>query len=420
MNEIQPLRMLIVSLNYAPEPTATGKYTGEMAAWFAKQGHEVHAIAAFPHYPKWEIDKDYQDRGWFIENVEGVTTYRVPLYVPSLKKLSAKTRIMMESSFSTASLRWWMKLMFAKPFDVVVGICPPLQDAVMPWLYKSLRGVPFVFHIQDLQVDAALGLGMLSNPRLKHLLLASEAFLLNRTTKISTITEAMRKRIIQKGIPEGQTLLFPNWADTAFVRPKERNNPLREQLGVTKDDVLVIHAGNMGEKQGLEVVLETADRLASQPNIKLVLVGQGAKREVLEQEAKKRNLGNLRFFDVFPWQQVPDMLAAADIHLVIQKREAGDLVMPSKVTNIMAAGRPTLATAEPGTALYEVLKRYQAGICCIPEDSEALAAAIINMANLPERLTQMGHNARQYAERFIAKDAILAAFEEELRTICKK
>jgi colanic acid biosynthesis glycosyl transferase WcaI len=414
------LRLLIVSLNYAPEPTATGKYTGEMAAWLARQGHEVHAIAGFPHYPQWQIEDAYKGRGWFVESFEGVTTYRVPLYVPSMKTLSAKNRILMESSFSVSSLRWWMSFLFTKRFDVVIGICPPLQDAAIPWFYKSLRGVPFVFHIQDLQVDAALNLGMLSSLVLKKLLLSSEAFLLNRATKISTITEAMRKRIIQKGIPETKTILFPNWADTSFVQPKDRNNPLRKKLGAGKEDMLVVYAGNMGEKQGLEIVLDAAERLKSLSHIKFALIGQGAKRETLEQEAISRNLSNLRFFDVFPWEQVPDMLAAGDIHLVIQKRKAGDLVMPSKMTNIMAAGRPTLATAEAGTALYEVLETYQAGVSCTPENPDALAASIKTMANLSEKCIQMGHNARQYAERFIAKGAILAAFESELKHIAEQ
>jgi colanic acid biosynthesis glycosyl transferase WcaI len=302
----------------------------------------------------------------------------------------------------------------------VIAICPPLQNAVMPWLLKMLRGTPFVFHIQDFQVDAALGLGMLQTGGLRGALLRAEAFLLKQATKASTITEAMRKRLLAKGVPEDRTLLFPNWADISFITPRDRMNPMRATLGAGAEDVLVVYAGNMGEKQGLEIALDAAEQLAGDPRIRFALIGQGAKRPWLEAEAKRRGLANVRLFDVFPWEDVPDMLAAADIHLVIQRREAGDLVMPSKMTNIMAAGRATIATADPGTALHDVLTTEITGVATTPEDAAALAAAIVGLADEPARLAEMGRNARAYAERHIAKDAILGAFEARLRELAGK
>lgn len=416
------LRILVLSLNFAPEQTATGKYTGEMAAWLAARGHDVHAIAAFPHYPQWRIEERYRGRGWFVEQCDGVTVYRTPLFVPPMEKLGARNRILMECTFSAAAAWWWLtKVLFARRFDVVIGVCPPLQNAVMPWLYRMLRGVPFVFHVQDFQVDAALDLGMLaSNKGLRSALLGAESFLLKRATRASTITEAMRARLLAKGVPAASASLFPNWADISFVRPRARNNPLRTRLGAGDDDTLVVHAGNMGEKQGLEVMLEAADLLKDQSHLKFVLVGQGARRGWLEAEVQRRGLVNLRFFDVFPWDDVPDMLAAGDIHLVIQRREAGDLVMPSKMTNILAAGRPTIATAEPGTALADVLTAHGAGQACEPDNAQALAAAIVALAADPSARAQMGQNARRYAEEFIAKDAILGAFEKDLCELAQK
>ncbi len=414
------MKILVSGINFAPEPTATGKYTTEMATWLVARGHIVDAIVGMPYYPQWEIYEEYQNRRSFTEKIDGITVYRTPLYVPRADNVSARTRIRHESSFSINALRWWWGITFSKRYDVVIGVCPPLQIGVYPWLYSKLRGVPWVFHIQDLQVDAAVRLGMLNSGLVGTILYKIENFLLSRATRVSTITEAMRNRIIAKGVPDNKTWLFPNWSDIDFIRPLPRENQFRLELGIDKASVLIMYAGNMGEKQGLELVLQAADKLRNNVKVYFLMVGAGAAKSRLEGLSKLMNLENLLFLPVQPFEKLPEMLAAADIHLVVQKREAADIVMPSKLTNILAAGRPCIATADPGTTLYEVVDSYETGFVCPPEELNPFVDSIKKMVEEGELRNRMGENARKYAEQWLTKERILEDFESRLLELVKK
>ncbi len=414
------MKILIYGINFWPEPTGTGKYTGEMAVWLAKRGHTVTAIAAPPHYPEWKVSPGYVRKKIFAEQHAGVQIYRVPCFVPNPDELNALNRIRMETTFSMNALKVWSRILASRSrFDIVIAVSPPLQVSLYPLIYSRFRAVPWVLHVQDLQVDAAIRLGLLKG-RFARILYGIESYFLSRATRVSTITEAMRRRIIKKGVPERNTWLFPNWSDISFVRPLSRENNFRRAVGVRDDEILVMYAGNMGEKQGLELVLYAAERLKGEESIKFALIGSGAARSRLERLAKELRLSNVMFLPVQPWERLPEMLAAADIHLVVQRREAADLVMPSKLANILAAGRPSVVTADPSTALYQVLAEYNAGLVTPPGDVEAFVHAIKRLSDDFELRKQMGQNARAYAERYLDKEKILSGFEQRLVGLVKE
>lgn len=407
-----------MSLNYAPELTATGKFTGEMAAWFAARGHEVDAIAGMPHYPDWQVDPEYRQAGMHTEVLDGVRVRRVLHFVPQAAHVTAWKRILMECSFTIASQWWWLRIMLQRRrYDVVVAVCPPMQDAIMPWLYGRLRRVPWVFHIQDFQVDAALRLRMLTGDLLGRALFAVENFLLRRASSVSTITEAMRQRAVEKGAVPRAVWLVPNWADTSAIRPGSRHNNFRNALGLRADQMLVMYAGGMGAKQGLEVVISAADALRDEPDIQFLLVGGGADRERLGAMVCEKKLANVRFLPVQPSERLNEMLAAGDIHLVIQRAEAADMVMPSKLANILAAGRPCIATAECGTTLHSVLTNNDCGIAVQPSSAEMLRDAIERLCRDPRGRDRMGGNAHAYANAYLRKDLILGRFEAQLQKL---
>lgn len=414
------LKLLIYGLNYYPEPTGTGKYTGEMAAWLASRGHHVDAIVAPPFYPAWQLSEDYKGLKFFQENINGVNVYRTPLYIPEPDKISGKTRIYHETSFSKNAARWWFSKGINKKYDVMIAVCPPLQIGVYPWIFSSLRKIPWVFHIQDLQVDAAFRLGILKSGMAGNALYKVESFLLFKASRVSTITEAMKKRIVAKGIPEEKVWLFPNWSDINFIKPMPRENSFRKELGLNQDMCVLMYAGNMGEKQGLELILDAANSLREDKRLKFILIGSGAARGRLESKAKKLNLTSVSFLPVQPWERVPEMLAAGDIHLVVQKREAADIVMPSKLTNILAAGKPSVATADPGTALYETLSNHKAGVVVPPENTELFVSGLVQLIDSPELREEMGKNARNYAEQYIDKEQILLDFEKKLYSLVRE
>jgi len=252
------------------------------------------------------------------------------------------------------------------------------------------------------------------------LLYRIEGFLLWHATRVSTITESMRARIVDKGTPAASTWLFPNWADIAEIRPGLCDNAFRRALGAPDDTFVVLYAGNMGEKQGLEAVLHGADACRDDTRLLFLLVGAGGARSRLERRAAELALPNLRFMPLQPLESLGEMLAASDIHLVVQRRDAADLVMPSKLTNILAAGRACVATADAGTALHEVVHGYDAGEVVTPGDDAALTAAVRRLADDGARREACGLRARAYAERFLDKQRILSTFENQLKTLCKR
>ena len=408
------MRILFYCLNYYPEATGSGKYNGELAEWLAARGSQIDVITGVPHYPNWVVEPKYRSALFMTEQLNGVRIMRARHYVPPQEKLDANRRILLETTFSIFSLRYWLpRWLEREKYDIVLVVSPPMQVGMLPLIYSGLRNVPWVFHIQDLQVEAAVRLGILKG-RLYSILYQIEAFLLRHATRVSTISEAMRRRLIQKGVDASRAWLFPNWSDISFVRPLPHNNNFRRELEIGDHEVLIMYAGNMGEKQGLELVIQAADRLRREQQIKFVLVGAGAARSRLERLAEDLRLQNVLFLPVQPLGRLPEMLASADIHLVVQRREAADLVMPSKLTNILAAGRPSIATADPGTALYQILAEHASGIVTPPEDLGAFVEAVRRLSRDAGMRREMGNNARVYAELYLDKEKILSDFEDKL------
>lgn len=419
------MRILFHALNYAPEPTGTGKYTAEMAEWLVGRGHAVDVIAAPPHYPAWSIAPEYRNRGRHAETIRGVRVYRVPVRLPEQPmdtsptgsiRVGTKNRLLLETSYTLNGLPVWIRrALVQNRYDIAVAICPPLQSSLFPFLYSALRGVPWIIHVQDLQVDAAVRLNLLQPGAGIRALYRAESFFLRHAAEVTTITQPMADRIIEKGARPDRVAVYQNWANLDEVRPLLRDNAFRtDELVAGPDDVVVMYAGNMGEKQGLELLLGAAEVLQSDRTIRFALVGNGAARSRLQQQAAHRSLSNVRFLDVQPRERLGEMLAAADVHAVVQKPEAADLVMPSKLTNIFAAGRPVVATAEAGTALYHAVVDSGAGMVTEPLQPAAFAKAVATLASNADQRVEMGRKGRRYAEQNWNRDAIMESFERDL------
>jgi colanic acid biosynthesis glycosyl transferase WcaI len=415
------MRVLIHSLNAAPEPVGIGKYSGELAAYLAARGHQVDVLCSPPYYPGWQVAPAYRGLRWTSERRDGARYLRAPVWIPARDGIGARTRVALESSFTLTSLRWWLPILFAGArYDVVYSVCPPLQAALLPLLYGALRRVPWVLHVQDFQVDAAFRLGILPDNAAGRALYRLEGWLLRRATQVTTITGSMARRAVDKGVDPARLDVTPNWSDLAAVRPAPRENPLRDRFGAGPHQTLFLYAGNIGEKQGLELLLEVAERLEARHDLVFGVVGDGASRRALEAEASRRALRNLRFFDLVPPADLPAMLAAADVHLVIQRAEAADLVMPSKLTNVMAAGRPAIATAAAGTELHDVLTTAGAGLVVPPGDADALQDAVTRLADDPAARAAHGAAARRVAERELDRDVVLGRLEALLEGLARR
>lgn len=408
------MRVLLYGLNFWPELTGVGKYTGEMAQWLAKSGHAVQVVAAPPYYPDWQVlagysAARYQRQVW--AQGEGVQITRCPLWVPA--KVSTLRRLLHLASFALASLPALWRALRKRP-DVLMVMLPTLFAAPGALLMARLWRVPTWVHVQDFEVDAMFDLGMGAGGGLaRRLAAAVESALLAGFDRASSITPNMVARLAAKGVLAGRCVEFPNWVDLAAVFPLTGPNVFRAELGLTDDDVLVLYAGNMGEKQGIDLVIDAARALVGHPKIRFVLAGSGSARARLERDAL--GLANVVWLPLQPINKLNDLLNAADIHVLPQRADAADLVMPSKLTGMLASGRATVGTAAFNTQLGQVLD--VAGRRVNPGDLPALVQALCDLAQDTPRRRQLGQRARAYAEQHLGLDAIMGRFEQQLQAL---
>jgi colanic acid biosynthesis glycosyl transferase WcaI len=244
------------------------------------------------------------------------------------------------------------------------------------------------------------------------MMFGAEKFILKRSTAVSTISLGMMRKIWAKEIPNYKTFIFPNWVDENFIRPMSKEDSLRKEFGIENDDKVILYSGNLGEKQGLNIIVEVANYFRNMKNVHFIIVGSGGNKSSLESLVKENDLKNVKFFPLIPYTQLPALLAMADIHLVLQKKSASDLMMPSKLTGILAAGGFPIVTASNGTSLYEIVDKNNLGILVEPESPESLKTALENALSID--LKRYRDNARNYALKYLSKQAVLNKFEDIL------
>ncbi|EAW8899111.1 colanic acid biosynthesis glycosyltransferase WcaI [Salmonella enterica subsp. enterica serovar Oranienburg] len=406
------MKILVYGINYSPELTGIGKYTGEMVAWMAREGHEVRVITAPPYYPQWKVGERYS--AWRYRREEGeATVWRCPLYVP--KQPSTLKRLLHLGSFALSSFFPLMAQRRWKP-DRIIGVVPTLFCTPGMRLLATLSGARTVLHIQDYEVDAMLGLGMAGKGKrgsVARLATAFERSALRNVDNVSTISRSMMNKAREKGVAAEKILFFPNWSEVA--RFQDVNDAdvtaLRQQLGLPEGKKIVLYSGNIGEKQGLEKVIDAAERLRDRPLI-FAIVGQGGGKARLENMARERGLPNIKFLPLQPYDALPALLKMGDCHLVVQKRGAADAVLPSKLTNILAVGGNAVITALPHTELGQLCARYPGiAVCVEPESTDALVDGISQALAMPKNNT----TAREYAERTLNKENVLRQFIADIR-----
>lgn len=422
------VKIVLSTLNFTPELTGIGKYSGEMASWLATQGHQVHVVTAPPYYPAWKVGLGYSAVSYLQEKLvihhaplpdgtqpatQDLIVHRCPLWVPP--KPSGAKRLIHLASFALSSLPVMLRQIFWKP-DVVWMVAPAFFCAPGMWLTAKLSGAPAWIHVQDYEVDAAFDLGLLKGKLLRRLVLAVERWMFKRFDVVSTISQPMLERAVGKGVDSNRLVLFPNWVDIASVHPEMRSDDFRAELGAAPDQVIALYSGNMGGKQGLEILAQAAALLQRNPRLLFVFCGNGAGRAELM--AQCAGLPNVRFLDLQPLEKLGAMLASADIHLLPQRADAADLVMPSKLTGMLASGRAVVATAHVGTEVARVVEGC--GLVVPPENPNAFADAIAALADDAVLRERYGVSARRYAEENLEKEAVLRRFEAQLLKLAGK
>lgn len=379
-----------------------------MSAWLVSRGHEVRVVTAPPYYPEWKVSPGYSAWRYMREELDGARVYRVPLYVPATP--SGLKRIIHLITFAlTATPVILLQALFWRPHTIITT-APPLSVAPVVIAASWLCGAHSQLHVQDFEVEAAFQLGMLKRPMLYRMALKMERVLLRSFSKVSTISRRMRDRLVAKGVAKERTVLFPNWAGTEDFDPQHGPGQWRERLGIDSKTVIALYSGNVGRKQGLEAVVQAARVLQDTPHIRFVICGDGAARKELMESAE--GLKNIQFLPVQPLDEFTHLMIAADIHLMPQRAEAADLVMPSKLGNILASARPVVAGATPGTQIYDAVQGC--GIAVEPDNAMQFAQAVLKLANDITLRAGMGKAARRKALEEYSRDGILGRMAASL------
>ncbi len=400
------MRILILSINYWPEVTGIGAFTTYRAEYLAAAGHDVEVCTAFPYYPEWKIPEKYAGMMVMNEERNGVRIARSYVYIPN--PVTPLKRIVHEGSFVLSSA---LRLLTRRRPVVLLVISPPLGLAVTAILLSRLWRIPYVLDVEDLQPDSAADLGMLPAWAIR-LLYRVEAAAYRHARLVTTLTESMRKRIVDKGVAEEKAeLLEPRMDDSLTDLLPEEGTEFRKRYGL-ENEFLVTHSGNMGVKQGLDVVLEAAALNRGDGSILFLLVGDGADRQRIQRRAAEMELRNVRFLPLLGQEDFRGLLAASGVCLITQQQSVSEVAFPSKIVTYLAAGRPIVASVNPECEIARIIRESATGRIVKAEHPDALLVAIREMRG--EDLQKLGENARGYASQRWSSVRVLRNLERSL------
>ncbi len=384
-----------------------------MMQWLAARGHSCTVLTTYPYYPHWRVQEPYRkSRFWYKREVQNfdsggrINVIRCPIYVP--EKPSGFKRIVLDFSFLISSFFPLMGLIFKQKYNLVFAVAPSFLIGLPALFYRLLRGGSFVYHIQDMQIEAARDLGMIKSKRLLKLLFALERFIGRHAQVISSISVGMIEKLNEKF--HKSIYFFPNWTDVSAFYPVGNRAKVKRDFGFDPEDTVLLYSGGIGQKQGLEAILEAAFFCKDKPHIKFIICGSGPYQTTLREMAENMKLHNLSFMPLQPFEKFNQFLNLADIHLVVQKADASDLMMPSKLTTILAVGGLSIITANKGSGLFALVHAHNVGIISEAENQDALNHAIENAIEKTSQNDAIRINARVYAEMYLDREAIMNRF----------
>ncbi|MGT2504143.1 WcaI family glycosyltransferase [Bradyrhizobium guangxiense] len=406
------MRILLVGINYAPDLIGVAKYNTELCESLVDEGHEVRVITAPPYYPAWKLPHGFGASYFKAKEVNGVRVTRAPIYVPA--QPSGGKRLVHHASFALSSILPVVKEAIGWRPDIMLSAAPSLMSAAFVSFVARRIGAKSWLHVQDFEVDAAFDLGLLQNEKLRTMMLKTEAAILRSFDKVSSISPQMVDRLRDKGLDAKQTTEVRNWIDTKAIYPASRQTKYRRELGIPDAAVVGLYSGTMSNKQGLDLAIDAAAALEeSHPDIHFILAGEGPHKSRLVEMAARRS--RVHFLGLQPNETFNELMATADFHLIPQKAEAADLVLPSKLGAVLASGRPVIAMAGQGTGLAAEVE--DAGLVIPPGDTQALAAAIARLSEDRALCEKLGTEGRRRSVERWDRRTIVRRWVEDMAAL---
>ncbi|MBD2489252.1 glycosyltransferase family 4 protein [Aulosira sp. FACHB-615] len=401
------MQILIYSYNYHPEPIGIAPLMTELAEGLVKKGHEVRVITGMPNYPQREIYPGYQGKWYITEKINGVTVQRSYLRIKS--KPNLLDRLLLELSFILTSLPQALR---GKRPDVILLTIPPLLVTLPAALLGKIYNCPVVLNVQDILPEAAVRVGLMTNQRMIKFCEFLEKFAYRNAQAISVIADGFLENLVNKGVSPQKITCIPNWVNVNFIHPFPQNqNPWRiaHQL---EGKFVVMYSGNIALTQGLETVVAAAARLRHLPKITFVIAGEAIALGRLQQYCLACGADNVLLLPLQPREQLPQMLAAADIGLIVQKRNVISFNMPSKIPLLLASGRPIVGSVPATGTAAKAIRDSGGGVIVEPESPEALADKILELYHQPQLREHLGQQGRQFAVEYYGCEQAIARYEE--------
>lgn len=414
---VRPLRILLLILQFPPDVNSTGLLLSRLCERLGERGHQITVFTSFPHYAEFRVRDEYRGKLAEWEHVDdrlSVLRLWVRARGPKGRMLN---RFLSYASFN--ALAALAGLFSRRRFDVILATNGGFFSGITAALVGTVRRIPFVLNIQDLYPETPIRAGQIRSRTAIAVLRFFERFMYARARALAVITPSFRDVLAEGGVPEPKIRVIPNFVDTNFIRPLPRENSFSTEHGLDGKFV-VSHAGNVGYVYDLETLLDAAAMLRERRDIVFLIVGDGVMKPRLQERGRALGLDNVRFLPFQPVEKLPLLRASSDVQVSLYRRGSSAGSMPSKIYEIMASGRPLLASAEQGTDPARLVEETGCGLCVPPEDATALADAVLRLHADEPRRTAMGAAGRRYAEERYSLPVVADQYHDLLQGLAKK
>jgi colanic acid biosynthesis glycosyl transferase WcaI len=409
------VRILLLIIQFPPDVNSTGLLMEQVCRGLLARGHQVSVTTTFPHYEHFRVWDEYRGRLAERSDDAGMDVLRLWVYASGTKQRLAHRAL---SYLSFNALATVSGLCSRRTYDVILATNGSFFSGITASAIAGAKGVPFVLNVQDLYPEVPLRTGQIRNRRLIAALERLERFMYRQAAHLAVIAPSFRERLLAKGVPPHKISVVPNFVDTEFIRPLPKENEFRLRHGLS-GKFLVSHAGNVGYVYGLDTLLDAAALLAGYKDIEFLIVGDGVARPHLEERARRLGLANVRFLPFQPREALPWLRAASDVQVSLYRRGSAMGSLPSKVYEIMASGRPLLASADPGSNTWDLVEATGCGLCVEPDDGRQLAEAVLRLYRDPALRRALGERGRHHAVQTYSLPAVVEQYDAILRGVAR-
>ena len=402
------MKLAVICPHFAPDAAPTGEVMTRLVLELADRGHEIHVVTALPWYVHHRVEPEWRGRVVRREATQWGSITRVNPFPTDKRSIPQRA-----AAFAAFSALAGLAGLRGGRVDSVLAMSPPLTLGLTGWGMGVARLAPLVFNVQDVFPDAAVDVGAITNARLISIARWLERVTYHRASAVTVLSEDLRDNLAAKVAPEQRDKIrvIPNFVDTVAITPRDPATAYRSELGIDANQTVVLYAGNVGFSQSLELLVGAANGVRDDESVVFLINGGGSALESIKAQVADAQLTNVRFAPYQPRERLAEVLATGDIHVVPLKAGLARSSVPSKSYSILAAGRPLLASIDPGTEVTRIVEQADCGVAVAPDDQAAFTGALRRLIADPVERRAMGERGRKWVEGWASPSAVAAAYD---------